>query len=88
MKNKKAKKLMFHEVQVFEREHAQILDLLLSRFLGSGQYKAMKHKKKLEWKFKFWATPKEIEILESLFTEAISPDWDDMYESLLKEVES
>ena len=48
----------------------------------------MKHKKKLEWKFMFWATSSEVEIIQNLFTEAISPNWDEDYESLLKEVES
>ena len=88
MKNKKAKKLKYNEIKVFEREHARIMDLLLSRFLGNGQYKAMKHKKKLEWKFRFWATSSEVEIIQNLFTEAISPNWDEDYELLLKEVES
>ena len=88
MKNKKAKKLKYNEVEVYEREHAQILDLLLCRFLGEGRYKAMKNKKVTMWKFKFWATKKELKIMETLFTKAICPDWDEFYETLLKEVES
>lgn len=87
MKNKKAKKLAYCELKVYERWHAQVMDLLLTRFLGDDNYKAIGSKKRAEWKFMFWATPAEIDIIDSNFTAVISPDWDSMYESLLKEVE-
>ena len=85
MKNKKAKNLIFCELKVYEKWDAQVMDLLLTRCLGFDNYKVVKAKKKLEWKFMFWATQKEIEIIDSNFSQVIHPDWDSMYEELLEE---
>ena len=89
MKKSKAAKLDYYEVVVEDRDLFMAMDTLLRRVLGKDAAMITVPKKSnpnKRWKFHFWATRPEFDLIHGKMDELMSQKLDEEYEKLINEV--
>ena len=89
MKPDKIKDLVYVEWTAWDREISAVIQSLLGRTIGHGDYCYIKYGKS-KIKFCFWATEQEREAMSDLLDNVLSTDfdWDGDYKDLLNSITS